>query len=137
VENPDRRALQDPCFARLCGPPTRPHRVDQFIRGSTNGANQVERTADVALCREQVVRALALAQELAAFADRPSLCNHYACALLNRVALEAAAEMRRAAARAGLKLAGEQLVQPPVPQRVAEKQDAKEGSDEVSSTPAK
>jgi hypothetical protein len=76
-----------------------------------------------------------LSEELSVLADPPASCNHYACGLLDRVALEAAAELRRAAARAGLNLAGEQLLQPRASLYRDEERRKQEVSDEVSSKP--
>lgn len=75
----------------------------------------MEDQIDTAQCRERVVRALVLAQELAVLAEHSAACDHYPCALLDRAARDAASELRRAAARAGLKLAGERLLQVPAP----------------------
>lgn len=68
---------------------------------------------DTTRCRERVVWALAVAQSLAALGEDAGSCDHYPCALLGRQASQAAAELRRAAARAGLKLAGLRLLQVP------------------------
>jgi len=104
---------------------------------SGDRSRRVDRTSEVEQCREQVVRTLALAQELSLLADPRRKCSHFACALLDRVVLEAAAELRRAAARAGLNLAGLYLAHPSEPYRVAQEPDAREVNDDVSSTPAK
>jgi hypothetical protein len=88
-------------------------------------------------CREQVVRALALARALAALAEGTEACDHDPCALLGKQARQFAAELRRAAAHAGLYVAGLRLAHPSELYSVAQEPEAREVNDDVSSTTTK